>query len=676
MWPSSSTSPDAPCRQPEPGADRSGPAEVLRILNRGRKRGRGHGADARHRHQDLACLAPAGAGDELPSKLCRAQAHGPPRFKERKQDRGKSLLISQERADMGLKTAALAGRHHEPECLHQPADLVRELGRDLHQPVPRRHQCASEHAVEALDPHLTKEPDLGELRQTIGIVRIRLVGGHVESRLGMARIDADRRQPFRGQRMIEPHRQGPGLEHHPSGPRCAAADHLGDEPRIGRALAAPDPFAVAADRHRRFLHRHVQTYILSHLHPPVSSTQARAIARRPRDTIMIGRAAVGSTPAPTRSERWGDSLPRLPHVDAPDGNNLPEWWCCKSLQEAFMNQVSTVGLDLAKHIFRLHGADSAGAVVFRQKLRRGQLLAFLATLPPCTVAMESCGSAHDWGREIAKLGHTVRLISPAYVKPFVKRQKNDRADAEAICEAAQRPTMRFVALKSVNQQAAAVVFRTRDLLVRQRTQAINALRGHLAEFGVVAAKGPAHTCKLVAAIEDPASDLPQAARAILAVLVEELRSLDERIAVLDREIARHAKENAVARRLTTIPGIGAVTAAALTALAPPAHTFRRGRDFAAWLGLTPVQRSSGGKERLGKTSKIGERALRRLLIIGASAVARWAARKGVPAGSWLGRMLARKSPMLVRVALANKMARIVWALLAKGGVYRAPVAAV
>src|SRR5215203_520176 len=298
-----------------------------------------------------------------------------------------------------------------------------------------------------------------------------------------------------------------------------------------------------------------------------------------------------------------------------------------------MNQVSTVGLDLAKHIFQLHGADSAGAVVFRKKLRRGQLLAFLATLPPCTVALEACGSAHYWGREITKLGHTVKLIAPAYVKPFVKRQKNDMADAEAICEAAQRPTMRFVALKSASQQAAAVVFRTRDLLVRQRTQAINALRGHLAEFGVIAAKGPVHTSKLIAALEDPASDLPQAARAILAILVEQLRSLDERVAVLDREIARHTKENAVARRPMTIPGIGAVTAAALTALAPPAETFRRGRDFAAWLGLTPVQRSSGGKERLGRTSKRGERALRRLLIIGASAVARWAARKG--GSGWL-----------------------------------------
>src|SRR3954449_108589 len=239
-----------------------------------------------------------------------------------------------------------------------------------------------------------------------------------------------------------------------------------------------------------------------------------------------------------------------------------------------MDQVSTVGLDLAKHIFQLHGADRAGAVVFRKnfrkKLRRGKLLAFLATLPPCTVALEACGRAHYWAREIAKLGHTVRLIAPAYVKPFVKRQKNDMADAEAICEAAQRSTMRFVALKSANQQAAAVVFRTRDLLVRQRTQAINALRGHLTEFGVIAAKGPVHTCKLIAALEDPASDLPQTARGILAVRVEQLRSLDERIAALDREIARHVKKNSVARRLMTIP-IGAVTAAALTALAPPAE---------------------------------------------------------------------------------------------------------
>jgi transposase len=338
-----------------------------------------------------------------------------------------------------------------------------------------------------------------------------------------------------------------------------------------------------------------------------------------------------------------------------------------------MENVSTVGLDLAKHVFQVHGADGSGAVVFRRKLRRGQVLSFFGSLPPCTVAMEACAGAHHWAREIARLGHQVRLIAPAYVKPFVKRQKNDAVDAEAICEAAQRPTMRFVAVKSEETQAAAIVFRTRDLLVRQRTQTINALRGHLAEFRVIAARGPFHVSQLVEVVEDPACDLPQVARSILAVLIEELRSLDERLAVLDGEIARQAKQNVMARRLTTIPGIGSVTAAALVALAPSPDRFRRGRDFAAWLGLTPLQQSSGGKERLGRTSKMGKRTLRRLLIIGASAVASWASRKGVPADSWLGRMLARKPPMLVRVALANKMARVVWALMAHGGIYRAPV---
>lgn len=338
-----------------------------------------------------------------------------------------------------------------------------------------------------------------------------------------------------------------------------------------------------------------------------------------------------------------------------------------------MENVSTIGLDLAKHVFQAHGADRNGAVVFRKKLRRQQVLSFFAALPPCTVAMEACAGSHHWGREIVKLGHSVKLIAPAYVKPFVKRQKNDASDAEAIAEAAQRPTMRFVSIKSEEAQAAAIVFRTRDLLVRQRTQMINALRGHLTEFGLIVAKGPQNLSKLVALVKDPTSGLPEAAREILVVLIEQLHSLDERVDKLDREIVRRAKEDKVARRLMTIPGIGAVTATALAALAPPAETFRRGRDFAAWLGLTPLQRSSGGKERLGRTSRMGERTLRRLLIIGASAVASWTVRKGAPAGSWLDRMLRRKPPMLVRVALANKMARVAWALLANGGIYRAPV---
>ena len=340
-----------------------------------------------------------------------------------------------------------------------------------------------------------------------------------------------------------------------------------------------------------------------------------------------------------------------------------------------MSKVSTIGLDLAKNVFQVHGADASGAVLVRKKLRRDQVLKFLAAQPTCTVAMEACASSHYWAREIAKLGHEVRLIAPDYVKPFVRRQKNDAADAEAICEAAQRPTMRFVAVKSEEQQAAAVVFRARDLLVRQRTQTINAMRGHLAEFGIVAAKGPFHVAKLVAAIEDDRSGIPEMARPILCLLVEQLRSLDERVALLDRELARRAKEDAEAKRLMTIPGIGPITATALAALAPTAQAFKRGRDFAAWLGLTPLQRSTGGKQKLGETSRMGERTLRRLLIIGASAAVRWAMRKGSTADPWLARMLNRKPPMLVIVALANKTARIVWALIARGGTYRAPAAA-
>ncbi len=341
-----------------------------------------------------------------------------------------------------------------------------------------------------------------------------------------------------------------------------------------------------------------------------------------------------------------------------------------------MSEIITVGLDLAKNVFQVHGADGAGRAVLRKRLRRAQVLEFFSQLPSCVVAMEACGGAHFWGREIGKLGHEVRLIPPAYVKPFVKRQKNDAADAEAICEAALRPTMRFVPVKSEETQGAAMVFRVRELLIRQRTQAINALRGHLSEFGQVVPQGAANATKLIAIIEDPECDLPADAIPTLKVLVETLGQLETEIGKLDTEITRRAKENDVARRLMTVPGIGPLIATAIATLAPPPDSFRKARDFAAWLGLVPRQHSTGGKQRLGATTKMGERSLRRLLIIGANSVIikRHVHAEAQP-GTWLAGMLSRKPPMLVRVALANKMARIVWALMARGGVYQSPAAA-
>lgn len=340
-----------------------------------------------------------------------------------------------------------------------------------------------------------------------------------------------------------------------------------------------------------------------------------------------------------------------------------------------MSEVTTIGLDIAKTVFHAHGADERGRGVFSKRLTRAKLLAFFAAQPRCIVALEACGGAHHWARELMALGHEVRLIPPAYVKPFVKRHKNDAVDAEAICEAAQRPTMRFVAVKSEEQQASALVFRTRDLLVRQRTQLINAIRGHLTEYGWVAPKGPAYVSMLGDLLEDEmGASLPPAAFSMFRVMLDLLADLDERIAALDKEIAQRAREEETARRLMTIPGIGPITATALIALAPAAETFAKGRDFAAWVGLTPTQHSTGGKQKLGATSKMGERTLRRLLIIGASAVILQATRRGTAKGSWLEQMLVRKPRMLVTVALANKMARIVWALLAKGGTYRAPTA--
>jgi transposase len=340
-----------------------------------------------------------------------------------------------------------------------------------------------------------------------------------------------------------------------------------------------------------------------------------------------------------------------------------------------MEQATTIGLDIAKHVFQLHGADGAGHVLFRKRITRVKLLGFLAAQAPCVVAMEACAGAHYWAREIGKLGHHVRLIAPAYVKPFIKRQKNDAADAEAICEAAQRPSMRFVPVKTEEQQANGIVFRARDLLVRQRTQCVNALRGHLLEYGYVFPKGITHVETLIALVEDLQSPLPSSVRIILKLLVDTFTALEAQIAVLDAEINQRSKSDPTARRLMTIPGVGPIASTAITALVPAAEGFPAGRDFAAWLGLTPLQKSTGGKQKLGAVSKRGERTIRRLLIIGASAVVQQASRRGAPKGSWLAQMLARKPKMLVTVALANKMARIIWALLVKGGTYRTPAAA-
>ncbi|SFP96506.1 IS110 family transposase [Sphingomonas rubra] len=341
-----------------------------------------------------------------------------------------------------------------------------------------------------------------------------------------------------------------------------------------------------------------------------------------------------------------------------------------------MSEVTTIGLDIAKHIFHAHGADERGGMVFSRRLTRGKLLDFFAAQPRCLVALEACGGAHHWARELRAMGHEVRLIPPAYVKPFVKRHKNDAVDAEAICEAAQRPNMRFVAVKSEEQQAAALVFRTRDLAVKQRTQLGNAIRGHLAEYGWVASKGAAHLAMLADLLDggEIGETLPEAARPMFTMMVDMLADLDKRIAALDKEITRRAREDEVARRLMTIPGVGPITATAIAAIAPPAETFAKGRDFAAWLGLVPKQASTGGKQKSGAISRMGERTLRRLLIIGASAVVLQASKRGAPAGSWLEGMLARKPRMLVTVALANKMARTVWALLVRQEDYRAPVA--
>jgi len=335
-----------------------------------------------------------------------------------------------------------------------------------------------------------------------------------------------------------------------------------------------------------------------------------------------------------------------------------------------------IGVDLAKNVFQVHVASRAGEVQYRKKLSRKQFSAFMAQQEPSLVIFEACGSAHYWAREVEALDHEVRLIAPQYVRPFVKRQKNDAADAEAIVIAARQPEMRFVEPKTIEQQSRAAVFRGRERLVHQRTADVNALRALLYEHGHVFPAGIRHLNRMTALIEEKTSGLPMLIREeckdLQAQIAEKTARITERTAKLKTLAAQSNK----ARRLQTMPGVGPLTAVAVEAFGPDMAQFKTGRDFAAWLGLVPKQHSSGGKERLGRMTKAGQADIRRLLIIGAMSRLTWLGRRAIPEGSWLSRMLARKPKMLVAIALANKMARQIWAMLTKNENYRDPALAV
>ena len=337
-----------------------------------------------------------------------------------------------------------------------------------------------------------------------------------------------------------------------------------------------------------------------------------------------------------------------------------------------MTKVTIVGLDLAKSVFQVHGADKEGRPVVRKKLRRGQVLAFFAGLSPCLIGLEACASAHYWARELRALGHAVRLIPPQYVHPFVKTNKNDATDAEAICEALMRPTMRFAAVKSAEQQSVLMLHRARDLLVRQRTMLINALRGHCGEFGMVVAQGASKVTILIEMIEDrDDARLPALAREALGSLVEQLRMAQTQILDLEKQLKAWHRTTEASRRLEAIPGVGVITATALVATIGDASQFHSGRQLAAWLGLVPRQYSSGGKARLGRISKRGDGYLRRLLVHGARADLRWSRHRKERRSVWQESLLARRPTNVVLVAMANKTARVVWAMLSRGEAFRA-----
>jgi transposase len=338
-----------------------------------------------------------------------------------------------------------------------------------------------------------------------------------------------------------------------------------------------------------------------------------------------------------------------------------------------MKQISTIGLDLAKKVFEVHGIDGAGAVVVRCSLRRGQVLVWFGKLAPCLVGMEACATAHYWARELRKFGHEVKLIPPAYAKAYVRRNKNDAADAAAICEAVSRPSMRFVAIKSEEQQAACGIHKVRELLMKQRTMTMNALRSLMAEYGIVVLEGPRHIAELEAILADPDEmRIPAPLHAGLKLLAETLRALERRIESIDKAILAWGRSNATFRHLITIPGYGPILSSAMTAMTIDPKAFRCARDFAASLGLTPRQDSTGGKPKLGPISKRGNGYLRRLLVNGAMSVLCTKRAKQDP---WLMKLGATKKRKVVAVALANKMARIGWAMMMRQEDYRASPAA-
>jgi transposase len=341
-----------------------------------------------------------------------------------------------------------------------------------------------------------------------------------------------------------------------------------------------------------------------------------------------------------------------------------------------MNDVTTIGLDLAKNVFQVHGVDASGETVICRQLRRRQVIPFFRTLPPCLIGIEACATSHYWARALQGLGHTVRIMPANYVKPYVKRNKTDAADAQAICEAVTRPTMRFVGIKSAEQQSLLMLHRSRSLLIRQRTMLVNAIRAHMAEFGIVAPVGRRGVAALRAIIADPADErLPALARRCLESLAATLSTIEGEVASNERRIHAWHRASEASRRLESIPGIGPIIATALVASVSDPSVFRSGRELAAWIGLVPRAHATGGKERLGRISKQGDPYLRWLLVAGAMSVIRHGRKTNFANRPWLADLMHRKPPKVAAVALANRIARTAWALLADGGTYQSPVPA-